>query len=152
MQNILYIQGEKFGRDSYLFVNTTNIIEKNRKVDIISSNYLSINNFDFLFKKSENPYCNITKKYLNGFLISGLLNEKDSGGRLMVFTCYYTGNMKELNNYLNNCLSQINKTVNKESIKLIEKTLENYQKFKTMIIAGIIVLTGYAVLKSINIL
>lgn len=132
MKNLLFIQSDKFGKDDYLFVDSKLILNKNEVVNIVSGGKLFEGRFDFPLKKNMSPLAEIVKKNPFGFLITGELNDLDSGKRKMTFTCLYSGNGEELEQYFEKCLNQIGKSINSDSFRIIKKTISNFNTFKNI--------------------
>lgn len=150
MENILFIQSEKFGKQDYLFLGETLIRDFEKAKNIFSKGSVLVRKFDIPLIKSNNPFFETIKRIPTGFLIKGQLNQKDDGGRTMNFTCFYIGNQQELKTYLNSCLGQIGKSYNEASIKQIEKSITTYNMAIKIIIAALTATAvGYSLLKLI---
>jgi len=144
MSNVLFIQGENPNVKSYIFKNTTLLTDKN-KLLVDLSLYLVIKKLDLTIKDSNNPKVLVVKKFFSGFLVSGIINEKDDKGRVMTFTCYFEGRQSEVSEYIKQCLLQINKSVNKESVKVITSVMSNYFLTRNIVIALLIILFIYSI-------
>lgn len=132
MKNLLFIQSDKFGNDDYLFVDNKLILNKSEVIEIVSSNKLLKGRLDFLIKKAKNPLVEVIKKNPFGYLITGELNDLDFGHRKMSFTCLYNGDIKYLEEYFKLCLGQIEKSINSESLRIIYKTIADFNKVKNI--------------------
>lgn len=134
MKNLLFIQSEKLGKDDYLFVDNKLILNKNEIINIVSGGKLFEGRFDFPLKRNKSPLAEIAKKNPFGFLITGELNDLDLGNRKMSFTCLYSGDVEKLEQYFEECLNQIGKSINSESFKIIKKTISNFNTLKNITI------------------
>src|SRR5690606_9283776 len=100
----------------FLFVDSKRILDKDEIIERISEGLLIKDKLEFTFSKNKHPFTEVIKKFPKGLLLKGQLNEKDSGGRITNFTCFYIGKPRELNTYIDSCLTQIGKSYNKKSL------------------------------------
>src|SRR5690606_26603222 len=87
-----------------------------------------------VLRKAKSVGIEISRKFWKGYLIEGMLIEKDEGGRRMSFTCFYAGDLLGIRNYLELNFKKINKNIEVSHLKIIEDTLKKYKVFKTLIL------------------
>lgn len=109
------------------------MLSENEKRNSQVEDYILLKQSDIRLKESDDPQTQIWKRLMNGYLLEGVLNEKDEGGRIMSYTCFYNGQSHEVESYLNRCLSQIDKSVNADHIQVVKGTLKRFKAIRSLI-------------------
>lgn len=150
MENLVFIQSENFGKSDYLFVGNKLISDKNEVMKIIDDKFNLKDHLLFSLVRKESSNTEVKKKFPFGFLIQAQLNEREVGGRFMGLTCLYNGDISNLDFYLNDCLKQIDKSINSSSLKIIKNSLSNYTLIRNIILTITMAIVAYLIFKIIN--
>lgn len=149
MKNLIFIQAEKFGQTDYMFVDRKQITAKPEIVKILGEKDFLNGKFDFSLSKHAKPYSETIKRIPKGYLIKGLLNEKDVENRFMIFSCIYFGSSNNIEKYLTSCFVQIDKTFNNESLVIIKNSIHKYEVVRNLLLGAITLTIGYTIFKLI---
>jgi|GEM_PF-6338224 hypothetical protein len=146
MENLLYIQHEKSGEESYVFIQDK-LISLQSHPDLNLSNFIKVKSYFLKINSRKNPKGILHRNPFNGYVITGVLNEKDTYGRTMLFSCYYNGDLNQLDKYIDNCLNQIDKSINQECLKFIKVNIRRFVVLRNVLLLGVISLMAYQIFK-----
>lgn len=146
MDNLLYIQHEKSGEESYVFINNK-IVSLPSKSNLDLPKYMKIKSYFLKIYSRKNPKVILHRNPLNGYVITGVLNEKDNYGRTMSFTCFYKGELGQLDIYLKDCLNQIDKSINQDCLKFVKLNIRRFLALRNALLLFIILLLSYQIFK-----
>jgi hypothetical protein len=146
MNNLLHIQHEDTGKNSYLFLDKKLVPLQNQS-DFNLLDSISIKPYFLKIIFINSPKTIIHRNPLNGFVITGVLNEKDSYGRIMSFSCFYKGEINQLEDYFEACLTQIDKSINQECLKIMQINIRRFLVLRNILFLTIISLISYQIFK-----
>src|SRR5690554_4008219 len=108
MKNLIIIQHEDLLRDPYIFIDDERFDQSDKVVGNLVDKAIYSKDRRILLKRMRSSGIDIYRRLSKGYLIEGVLTNKDEAGRRMSFTCFYIGSPNEFKGYLESNLLKIN--------------------------------------------